>query len=249
MAKLLRKNVFGQYIFIKKFIFRLFGWLTRPRLIGFNNLSISNSKVLANLPDSGVVFVSNHQTIFADVVAMYHVMFAVRNGQIDSIKDSSYLKNTKENVYYIAAKETMAKGLLPPILAYAGSVSIERTWRQGDQMIRRNRNPNDVAEISKAIKDGWVVTFPQGTTRIGSHVRKGTAHVIKDYQPIVVPVRVDGFRDAFDKTGIKIVKKGINLSLKFKEPLKIDFQKDSVDDIVEKIAISIEEAYKKSPTD
>jgi len=246
MAHLLRQNVFGQYVVLKKFIFRFFGWLTRPRLVGFNNLIITNSQVLADLPDSGVVFVSNHQTIFADVVAMYHVMFAVKNDQIDSLQDSSYLRNTKENVYYVAAKETMTKGMLPPILAYAGSVSIERTWRQGDQMIKRERNLNDTDQIKKAINDGWVVTFPQGTTRKGAHVRKGTAHIIKDYKPIVVPVRVDGFREAFDKTGLKIIKKGVNLYLSFKSPIDINYEDDSIERIVEKIGLAIEENHKKS---
>ena len=49
------------------------------------------------------------------------------SGRIDSIKNVGYLWNPKLNIYYVAAKETMKSGLLPRILAYAGSVSIERT--------------------------------------------------------------------------------------------------------------------------
>ena len=38
----------------------------------------------------------------------------------------------KLNLYFIAAK-TMRGGLLPKILSYAGSIPIERTWRDGDK--------------------------------------------------------------------------------------------------------------------
>ena len=48
-----------------------------------------------------------------------------------SRQNIGYLWNPKLNIYYIAAKETMNAGMLPKILAYAGSVSIERTWRSG----------------------------------------------------------------------------------------------------------------------
>ena len=37
--------------------------------------------------------------------------------------------NPKLNMYYVAAKETMHEGLLPRILAYAGAITVERTWR------------------------------------------------------------------------------------------------------------------------
>ena len=46
------------------------------RFNGFNKLKISGSENLVDLPKTNVLFVSNHQTYFADVAAMYHV-FAV----------------------------------------------------------------------------------------------------------------------------------------------------------------------------
>lgn len=236
-----KKNIFGQYIFLKKFLFRHLGFATRKRYIGFNSLNIEGSEILNDIPQENVLFVANHQTIFADVVAMLHVMFSSLNGQVDSLKSTHYLKNTKHNIYYVAAKETMMKGLLPKVLAYAGAVTVERTWRQGDQMIQRAHNPDDTKQIGNALKDGWVITFPQGTTRPGAHIRKGTAHIIKDYRPLVVPIRVDGFREAFDKTGLKIMKKGVNLSLKFGKPLDIAFDNDSIDTLVKKIGVSLDE--------
>jgi 1-acyl-sn-glycerol-3-phosphate acyltransferase len=44
--------------------------------IGFNELQIEGSEIIRNLPDTNVFFISNHQTYFADVVAMFHVFNA-----------------------------------------------------------------------------------------------------------------------------------------------------------------------------
>lgn len=235
------KNTFNQSLWLKKKVFQVVGTLTRNRLINVNKIHIEGSKTLLDLPDDNVLMVVNHQTIFMDVVAIYHAIFATQSGQIDSVLKKGYLKNPKTNLYYIAARETMEKGLLPKILALAGSVSIDRTWRKGDQMVQRSVKPSDTRDIQKAIKDGWVITFPQGTTRKGATVRRGTAQLILEHSPTVIPVRVDGFREAFDKTGLKIKKKGVNLSLKFGKP--IDYSKDDKETLSQKIADEIGEDY------
>lgn len=236
-----KKNVFDQSLRTKSRVFKIMGRVTRHWLLKPNNLSISGSEILTKLPDQNVLFVVNHQTIFTDVIAMYHAIFATKNGQIDSIKKSNYLRKPKLNLYFVAAKETMEKGFLPKVFAMAGAVSVERSWRSGEEMVQREVNPDDTKSIGMAIKDGWVVTFPQGTTREGAPVRKGTAHIIKQYQPIVVPVRVDGFRKAFNKTGLKKIEKGVKLTVKFKEPLEIDYEIDSVEQLMKKIGVAIGE--------
>ncbi|MEC7247261.1 MAG: 1-acyl-sn-glycerol-3-phosphate acyltransferase, partial [Bacteroidota bacterium] len=94
-----KTNPFGHNLYIKKWIIRLFGWLTHRRFKGFNQLKIEGSEILKNLPDKNVLFVSNHQTYFADVVAMFHVFNASLKGRVDSIKNISYLWNPKLNIY------------------------------------------------------------------------------------------------------------------------------------------------------
>jgi 1-acyl-sn-glycerol-3-phosphate acyltransferase len=42
-------------------------------------------------------------------------------------------------------------------------------------------------------------------------------------RPIVVPVVINGFWRAFDKKGLKFKKKGSLLTVRFKEPLQIDY--------------------------
>jgi 1-acyl-sn-glycerol-3-phosphate acyltransferase len=135
----------------------------------------------------------------------------------------------------------MKAGLLPKILAYVGSISIERTWRAEGKDVNRQVKMSDISSIGKALDDGWVITFPQGTTTPFKPIRKGTAHIIKKYHPIVVPIVIDGFRRSFDKKGLRIKKKNILQSFEIKEPLEIDYQNESIDDIVEKIEYAIEQ--------
>lgn len=238
---LFKRNPFGHILFIKKWLIRIAGLLTHRRYRGFNELQIEGSEIIKNLPDSGVLFISNHQTYFADVVAMFHVFNASLSGRVDSIKNVSYLWQPKMNLYYVAAKETMKSGILPKIMAYAGSISIERTWRAAGQDVKRQVKFSDISNISKALDDGWVITFPQGTTKPWKPIRKGTAHIIKHYKPIVIPVVIDGFRRSFDKKGLRIKKKGILQSMVIKEPLEIDYENESIEEIVEKIEYAIEQ--------
>src|SRR5690625_5053313 len=219
---LFKKNPFGHILFLKLWLIRIMGAMTHRRFNGFNDLQIHGSEIIRELPDKNVLFVSNHQTYFADVVAMFHVFNASLHGRVDNIKNIGYLWRPKLNIYFVAAKETMKAGLLPKILAYAGSVSIERTWRADGKEVNRQVKMSDVSNISKALQDGWLITFPQGTTKPWKPIRRGTAHIIKKDKPIVVPIVIDGFRRSFDKKGIRIKKRNILQTMEIKPPLEID---------------------------
>jgi 1-acyl-sn-glycerol-3-phosphate acyltransferase len=236
-----KKNPFGHYLILKKWLIRILGCLSHRRYRGFNKLQVEGSEIIRQLPDTNVLFVSNHQTYFADVVAMFHVFNASLSGRIDSIKNIGYLWRPKLNIYFVAARETMKAGLLPRILAYAGSVSIERTWRNKGENVQRQVKMSDISNIGNALEDGWVITFPQGTTTPFKPIRKGTAHIIKQYKPLIVPIVIDGFRRSFDKKGIRIKKRGILQSMEVKQPLEIDYENESFESIVKKIEFAIEQ--------
>jgi 1-acyl-sn-glycerol-3-phosphate acyltransferase len=238
---LFKRNPFGHILFLKKWLIRILGALTHSRFKGFNQLQIEGSEIIKNLPETNVLFVSNHQTYFADVVSMFHVFNASLSGRVDSIKNIGYLWNPKLNLYFVAARETMQDGLLPKILAYAGSISIDRTWRSEGKDVNRQVKLSDVSNITKALNDGWVITFPQGTTTPWKPIRRGTAHIIKRNRPLVVPIVIDGFRRSFDKKGIRIKKRGILQSMEIKAPLEIDYDNDTIEEIVNKLEIAIEQ--------
>src|SRR5690606_21171776 len=231
---LFKRNPFGHILFVKKWLIRILGALTHRRYRGFNELQIDGSEIIRDLPDTNVLFISNHQTYFADVVAMFHVFNASLSNRDDHIRNIGYLWNPKLNLYYVAAKETMSAGLLPKILAYVGSISIERTWRAEGKNVNRQVKMSDITAISKALDDGWVITFPQGTTTPFKPIRKGTAHIIKRYKPIVVRGVIDGFRRSFDKKGLRVMKKNMRQSMEIKPPLDIDYENETIQQIVEK---------------
>lgn len=238
---LFKRNIFGQILFLKKIIIRIFGLISHSRYRKFNSLQIEGSEILRNLPDRNVLFISNHQTYFADVAAMFHVFNASLKGRDDSIKNVGYIWNPKLNIYFVAAGETMRSGILPKLMAYGGSVSIDRTWRSDGKNVNRQVKNSDISNIGKAIKDGWVITFPQGTTTPFKPIRRGTAHIIKTYKPVVVPIVIDGFRRSFDKKGLNIKKRNVLQSMVIKEPLEIDYEKDEIADIITKIEFAIEQ--------
>ena len=236
-----KKNPFGHILFLKRWLIRIFGVVSHGRYRRFNKLQIEGSEIIRDLPDTNVLFVSNHQTYFADVAAMFHVFNASLKGRDDSLKNIGYIWKPKLNVYYIAASETMKAGLLPKIFAYIGSISIERTWRAGGKDIKRQVKMSDISNIKKALDDGWVITFPQGTTTPFKPIRRGTAHIIKTYKPVVVPIVIDGFRRAYDKKGLLIKKRNVLQSMVIKEPMKIDYENESFEEIVERIQFEIEQ--------
>ena len=232
----MNKNIFGQYLPIKKAIIRTIGVLTHKT---FNNkrFSIQGTSILNEIPKNNVLFISNHQTYFYDVIAMLHVFNASVNGRRDSLKNILYLLKPKSNIYFIAALETMKASVISKILSYAGSILIKRTWREAGKEITRNIRSEDFDNIIKALNDGWVITFPRGTTDNSKPVRSGTAHIIKSTNPIVIPVKIDGFSDVFEKNGLKIKNKIKPFSIKFGNALKFhdDESIESITNQIEKI--------------
>lgn len=234
-------DAFGKSLFIKRILIFIFGVLAYYRFTIVNKTHVSGSRKLKHLPKTNVLFVSNHQTYFADVTGMIQVFCSMKWGIYDRIDRPWYLLNPRLNIYFIAALETMKAGLLPKLFAYVGSVSIKRTWREKGKKVDRGVDPRDINKIFTALQNGWVITFPQGTTTPFVPGRKGTAHIIKEVKPVVVPVVIDGFRRAFDKKGLFLKKKGVELSIRFKDPLDIDYSESS-ELILNRIMESIEQS-------
>jgi len=228
---------------IRKFIYAIIGIATYPGLVLVNRISISGTEHLRELPRNNVLFVSNHQTYFADVITFIHIFCAVKWRRENKLGLPFYLLNPFTNVYYVAAEETMKGSLISRIFGLAGALTVKRTWRANGEDVKRDVDMADTSKINKALTKSWVITFPQGTTKPFAPGRKGTAHIIKQNKPLVVPVVINGFWRAFTKKGLSFKKKGSLLSIRFKEPLKLDYE-DTVDNILEKVMDAIEQSRK-----
>ena len=226
----MKKNIFGQTIFLKRLIIGFVGLITH-KTFRSRRFEIKGSKNLVNLPSTNVLFVSNHQTYFYDVIAMLHVFNSSVKGRIDSVKKPKYLISPKTNLYYIASLETMKKSVITKLLTYAGAVLVQRSWRDSGESVSRDIRSEDPDKIKLALKDGWVITFPRGTTDNSKPIRKGTAHIIKNNDPLIVPVNLIGFKDVFQRNGLKVINRKNFFSIEIMKPLQIDMTKKSIEEI------------------
>ena len=228
---------------VRSLIYGVVGAVTYPGLTIVNKIEITGTEYLKNLPKSNVLFVSNHQTYFADVITFIHIFCAVRWRRENRLGLPFYLLNPFTNLYFVAAEETMKDSWISRLFILAGALTVKRTWRAEGKEVRRGLDPSDTRKINQALDTSWVITFPQGTTKPFAPGRKGTAYIIKNNHPIVIPVVINGFWRAFTKKGLSFKKKGSLLSVRFKEPMIIDYT-NTTEQILEQVMDAIEQSKK-----
>lgn len=228
---------------VKGTVYAIVGLFSYPGINLINKLEIKGMESLQNLPKQNVLFVSNHQTYFAEVITFLHIFCAVSWRKKHKLGIPYYLLWPFTRVKYVAAEETMKSDLISKLFSLAGAITVKRTWNSGAQEVRKGLDPTDTRKIERALQNNWVITFPQGTTKPFAPGRKGTAFIIKHHKPVVVPVVISGFWRAFNKKGLKFKKKGTLLTVTFKEPLQIDYN-DTTENILATVMDAIEQSKK-----
>ena len=228
---------------VRKIVYFFVGLFSYPGLAIVNKLKISGTEHLKKLPRHRVLFVSNHQTYFADVITFLHIFCAVKWGKMNRLGIPYYLLNPFTRVNYVAAEATMNGSWISRLFLLAGGLTVKRTWNKESSEVRKGLDASDTRKIYRALENNWVITFPQGTTKPFAPARKGTALIIKQMKPIVIPVVISGFWRAFNKKGLKFKKKGSVLSITFKEPLVIDYEAPA-EQIMAQIMEAIEQSKK-----
>lgn len=226
---------------VKGTVYAVVGLLSYPGINIINRLEIKGMENLAKLPKQNVLFVSNHQTYFADVITFLHIFCAVSWRKKNKLGIPYYLLWPFTRVKYVAAEETMKSSLISKLFTLAGAITVKRTWNSGGQEVRRGLDPADTRKIERALQNNWIITFPQGTTKPFAPGRKGTAFIIKQHKPIVIPVVINGFWRAFNKKGLKFKKRGTLLTVTFKAPLQIDYE-DTTENILAIVMDAIEQS-------
>ena len=227
--------------FVRAIVYAMVGSVSYPGLNLINKLRIEGTENIKDLPKKNVLFISNHQTYFAEVIAFLHIFCAVKWRKKNRLGFPYYLLNPFTNVFFVSAAETMKENWLTRLFELAGSITVKRTWNEGSKEVRQGLDVSDTRKIDRALKNSWVINFPQGTTKPFAPGRKGTVLLIRQNKPIVIPIVISGFNIAFDKKGLRFKKKGTILSVKFKEPLQIDYNAGS-DEIMENIMLAIEQS-------
>ena len=228
---------------VRKIVYVIVGAFSWPGLVLVNKLKITGTEYIKDLPREKVLFVSNHQTYFADVITFLHIFCAVKWGKQNRLGIPYYLINPFTRVNYVAAGETMRGSWISRLFTLAGALTVRRTWSADAKDARKGLDPSDTRKIISALDKNWVITFPQGTTKPFAPGRKGTALIIKQSKPIVVPVVINGFWRAFNKQGLRFRKKGTLLTVRFKPPLVIDYDART-EDILAQLMDAIEQSKK-----
>jgi len=231
---------------VRKFVHFSVGLATYPSFAIINKLHIVGAENLENLPSKNVLFVSNHQTYFMDVIALFHIFSAFRWGKRNRLGFPLYFLNPYTRVNYVAAEKTMKSSLMSRLFLLAGGLTVRRTWNEDSKEIRSGLDPSDTRKIERSLANNWIITFPQGTTTPFAPARKGTALIIKHHKPIVIPIVLNGFSKAFTKTGVGLRRRGTLLQVTFKEPLQIDFEA-SAQEITNQLMDAIEQSKQFMP--
>jgi 1-acyl-sn-glycerol-3-phosphate acyltransferase len=112
--------------FRRKLLYSIAGIASYPGIAIINHIEITGTEHLKSLPRKNVLFVSNHQTYFADVIAFIHIFGAVKWRKENRLGIPFYLLNPFTNVYYVVAEETRKGSLLSRIFGME-ALTVKRT--------------------------------------------------------------------------------------------------------------------------
>jgi 1-acyl-sn-glycerol-3-phosphate acyltransferase len=183
---------------------------TVPYLAILNDVQVEGDGVLKTLPRRNVVFLANHQTYFLEALAFFDLVYVRHQIPLED-----------PILRFSAAEETMKKNLLTKLMTLVGGVTFKRSFREGGVDVQRPVDMDGVARVEEAIRDGWLLHFPAGTTKKGAPLRAGVSRLLHNTQAVALPVRVDGFRDLLLHKQVpgKLFKR---CSLKIHPPLDLD---------------------------
>jgi 1-acyl-sn-glycerol-3-phosphate acyltransferase len=157
---------------------------TVPYFSILNDVHVEGDEILRDLPRRNVVFLANHQTYFLEAITFFDIVY-VRH----------QLPLEEPVLRFSAAEETMKKNLLTKLMTLAGGVTFRRSFREDGVDVQRPVDLGGVERVEEAIRDGWLLHFPAGTTKKGAPLRAGVARLLYNTRATALPVRVDGFRE------------------------------------------------------
>ena len=139
----------AEYKLVRKLVYAAVGVVSYPGIAIINKLKIRGTEHIESLPHRNVLFVSNHQTYFADVITFLHIFCAVKWRKKNRLGIPYYLLNPFTSVYYVAAEETMKSSWISRLFTLAGALTVKRTWKKDGNETRRGLDPSDTRKIER----------------------------------------------------------------------------------------------------
>jgi 1-acyl-sn-glycerol-3-phosphate acyltransferase len=149
-----------------------------------NDVHVEGDEILKDLPERNVVFLSNHQTYFLEAIAFFDLVYVRHQMPLE-----------RPILRFSAAEETMRKNLLTRVMSLVGGVTFRRSFREGGVDVRRAVDLDGVSRVEQAIRDGWLLHCPAGTTKRGAPIRSGVSRLLHNSHAVTLPMRIDGFRE------------------------------------------------------
>ena len=148
--------------FIKSLLYFIIGLFSYPGINIISRLNIKGMEKLKHLPRENVMFVSNHQTYFADVITIIHIFCAASWGKKKKLGIPFYLLKPFTKIKYVAAAATMNSTFISRFFTLAGAITVKRAWNASAGEVRKGLELGDTREIARALESNWVINFPQG---------------------------------------------------------------------------------------
>jgi 1-acyl-sn-glycerol-3-phosphate acyltransferase len=212
------------------------GLLTKKNLYKKGQLAIHNKEILKKLPDTNVLFLSTHTTYYMEAAAMLHSFWYAKT---DFEKDKyimrkkppvSHFNMVVEYKSFKKEKDSLWLSIITKLMNVVGTILVKREHTNTDvsDTSRKKFNIEAFKKMEKALNEGALIFFPQGTTKSKARIQSGTFKIIRENNPIIVPVVTKNFDIRYGKKGIFVNDHKETLNVTFKEPFQ--FPKDSTNE-------------------
>lgn len=187
-------------------------------------LEVKNKELIQELPNENVLVVMNHTTYYMEAVAfMFHLWKEEGNTKTLSNKFNPVVE-------FNSLKKKGANPWREFVNGVARKMGMIYVRRQNDKKVngdgRKQYNDTAFDEIYSTLDKGWVLFFPQGTTKKNAPLKPGILKIIQKKNPTIILIKTSNFAEVYGKKGVFPQKEskeqlGIELKRIIKDPMSL----------------------------
>lgn len=180
--------------------FKIAKTFLNPGVYKKGNLEVENKSLFDALPEENVLIIMNHTTYYMEAVAILLHLWK-EAGNINDVKHKF-----NPVVEFNSLKKKGANPWREFVNGVARGMGMIYVRRENDKKIhgdgRKMYNENAFQEIFDTLDKGWVIFFPQGTTKKTAPLKPGILKIIKEKNPHLLLIKTSNFRECFGKKGV-----------------------------------------------